>query len=176
MLFIISQQTKHFRYSHIPADILIIRIMKLEKRKPSGREKDEASLSLLEQLREKLHSSDDRSIRRRAAFNLSWMQEDGLDILKEALLSHSPKTTKTAAAYGLRNMHGRMKKKAQEVLQEGLQHPNSSTREVCNQALRLLAERKVKPQQKEQPAKGKLQIQEIPSKRARKKKIRLQKT
>ena len=81
--------------------------MKLERRKPSGREKNEASIKLLEQLRERLHS-DETSSARRAAFNLSWMQEDGLDILKEALFSNSPKKTKTAVAYGLRCMHGRM--------------------------------------------------------------------
>jgi hypothetical protein len=59
--------------------------VKLEKRKPSGREKDQASIELLELLREKLFSND-ISIARRAAFNLPWMQEDGLEILKEALV------------------------------------------------------------------------------------------
>jgi len=56
--------------------------MRLEKRKPSGREKDEASIKLLAQLREKLYS-EHVGTARRAAFNLSWMQEDGLEILKE---------------------------------------------------------------------------------------------
>ena len=108
--------------------------MKLEKRKPSGREKDEASIKLLEQLREKLYSAG-VSVRRRAAFNLSWMQEDGLDILKEALFSSFPVTTKNAAAYGLKSMRGRMKKMALAVFKQGLKHRDRNTREVCKKAL-----------------------------------------
>ena len=75
--------------------------MRLEKRKPSGREKDEASLQLLEKLREQLYGSN-LTIIRQSAFNLSWMQEDGFDILKEALFGTARRATKGAAAYGLR--------------------------------------------------------------------------
>ncbi|MHC4640957.1 MAG: hypothetical protein ACYS32_04880 [Planctomycetota bacterium] len=111
--------------------------MELNKRKPSGREKDEASLKLLEKLREQLYSQH-ASNRRQAAFNLSWMQEDGLEILKAALLGDCHITTKNAAAYGLRNMRGRMKNMAIEVLKEGLKHKSSDTRDVCRNAfLRL---------------------------------------
>jgi len=63
--------------------------MKLDKREPSGREKDEASLKLLEELRQKLYS-DRIPAARRAAFNLAWMQEDGFEILKEAIFSNAP--------------------------------------------------------------------------------------
>ena len=58
--------------------------MQSGNRRQSGREKDEAAVKLLEKLQDQLHSSD-ASVRRRAAFNLSWMQEDGLEILKGAL-------------------------------------------------------------------------------------------
>jgi HEAT repeat protein len=111
--------------------------MESGKRKISGREKNEASIQLLEKLQEQLHSTN-ASIRRRAAFNLSWMQEDGLDILKEILLGNVQVTTKNAAAYGLRKMQGRMKKKALEVLKQGLTKHNSSTSEICRNALQLL--------------------------------------
>jgi len=83
--------------------------MNLERRPPSGREKDAESVEFLEKLRSKLHH-DNISVARRAAYNLSWMQEDGLEILKEALYSNTGRITKTAASYGLRNMRGRMKK------------------------------------------------------------------
>jgi hypothetical protein len=79
--------------------------MESERRKPSGREKDEAAVRLLEKLQDQLRSPD-ASNRRRAAFNLSWMQEDGLEILKAALYNAVPVTTKNAAAYGLRKMRG----------------------------------------------------------------------
>ena len=139
--------------------------MKLEKRKPSGREKDEASIELLSQLREKLHSGD-ISTARRAAFNLSWMQEDGLDILKEALFGDFPRTAKKAAAYGLRNMHGRMKKMALELLTKGLKRPDRVTKEACEKAMQLI-EGKVPPKgrftRKRKPRK--FNIKEIPSTR-----------
>ena len=89
--------------------------MESETKKTTGREKDEAAVKLLEKLRDQLHSSD-ASNRRRAAFNLSWLQEDGLEILKDALFGSDPVTTKNAAAYGLRKMRGRMKKMALDVL------------------------------------------------------------
>lgn len=112
--------------------------MKLEKRKPSGREKDEAALELLEKLRTKLHS-EDISAARLAAFNLSWMQEDGLGILQETLFGDFSRTAKKAAAYGLRSMKGRMKKLASEVLQKGLEHRNRTTKAACEKALFLMA-------------------------------------
>ena len=108
--------------------------MKMKKRKPSGREKDEATIRQLEQLRDKLYC-DNVGIARRAAFNLSWMQEDGLDILKEALFGDAARRTKSAAAYGLRKMRGRMKKPASEALSGGVNHPDSTTAKVCENAL-----------------------------------------
>jgi hypothetical protein len=113
--------------------------MGLGKRQPSGREKDEAAVELLDQLRQKLHS-DDISTARKAAFNLSWMQEDGLEILSEGLFGSFPRTTKKAAAYGLRSMHGRMQKMAEEVLTKGLTHSNRITKETCAKALVLMKE------------------------------------
>ena len=87
--------------------------MEMEKKELSGREKDEASIKLLKRLREQLYSTD-ASNRRRAAYKLSWMQEDGLDILKATLFGNCPVPSKNAAAYGLRKMRGRMKKMALE--------------------------------------------------------------
>jgi len=113
--------------------------MKLEPRKPSGREKDEAAVVALAQLREKLHSGE-ISLARKAAFNLSWMQEDGLDILLEALFGSFPRDTKKAAAYGLRSMNGRMRKLAEEALTKGLTHPNRITKDACAKSLQLMKE------------------------------------
>jgi len=110
--------------------------MKIDKRQPSGREKNESAVKLLEQLKQKLYF-EDVSTARRAAFKLSWMQEDGLDILKEALFSNSPRRVKTAAAYGLRSMHGRMKKKGLEVLKQGLEYRDRNTRQTCKTSLAL---------------------------------------
>jgi len=148
----------------------------LEKRKPSGREKDEASIRLLAQLREKLYS-EHIGTARRAAFNLSWMQEDGLDILKEALFSSAARRTKSAAAYGLRKMRGRMEKIALEVLSQGLQHFDSSTAKVCENALLVLKSRateglssKIKAGQPagskagKLAATGKFEIKQVPTK------------
>lgn len=109
----------------------------LTPRKPSGREKDEAAVERLTQLREKLHS-DDIGAARQAAYNLSWMQEDGLEILAEALLGDFPRTAKKAATYGLRNMHGRMKSLGEAVLTRGLAHSNRTTRDACSKALYLM--------------------------------------
>lgn len=145
--------------------------MRLDTRKPSGREKDEASIKLLAQLREKLHS-EQIGITRRAAFNLSWMQEDGLDILKEALYSKASKRTKSAAAYGLRKMRGRMEKAALEVLSQGLKFPDKSTAEVCRNAMLVLkgkAPRKI-PYKKKIPA-GKFEIRQVQNKIGRREAI-----
>jgi len=113
--------------------------MKLPERKPSGREKDQAAVALLAQLREKLHATE-ISHARKAAFNLSWMQEDGLEILMEALFGSFPRDTKKAAAYGLRSMNGRMRKLAEEALNKGLTHPTRITKEACAKSLQLMHE------------------------------------
>jgi hypothetical protein len=126
--------------------------MKLKKREPSGREKSKEAIALLERLREKLYC-DNSSAARHAAFNLSWMQEDGFDILKEALFSNANRTAKGAAAYGLRKMRGRMRKLAFALIEEGLKHESDGTRQVCERALKLEKEAKegVKQQPPEQP-------------------------
>jgi hypothetical protein len=140
--------------------------MKLEKRIASGREKDEASIKLLAQLREKLYF-EHIGTARRAAFNLSWMQEDGLDILKEALFSKAARQTKSAAAYGLRKMRGRMEKAALEVLLHGLKHPDMSTAKVCENALMVLKSRtpeRLSSKLNTRLTKGKIQIKHVPQK------------
>lgn len=114
--------------------------MKLERRKPSGRESDGTAVKLLAKVREQLYSSH-AFTRRRAASRLSWMQEDGLDILKEALFGETPRGTKSAATYGLRKMQGRMKEMAFSVLQEGLKDKHIETREVCENALFVLSQK-----------------------------------
>jgi hypothetical protein len=126
--------------------------MRLKKRVPSGREKDQQAIAKLEQLREKLYS-DNPSVARHSAFNLSWMQEDGYDILKEALFSQAPRLTKGAAAYGLRKMRGRMRKGALALIEEGAKHSNIGTRQVCARALSLEKEAKEQAaqQQLQQP-------------------------
>ena len=134
--------------------------MESEKRILTGREKDEAAIRLLEKLQEQLRSSD-ASNRRRAAFNLSWMQEDGLEILKGALFGNDSVTTKNAAAYGLRKMRGRMKKMALEVLDQGLKHRDSTTREVSRNALQLLGRKVPGASALQKPAAKRTRIKEI---------------
>ncbi len=111
--------------------------MKLEEQKSSGKEKDEAAIELLRQLARKL-CSNDITTARLAAHNLSWMQEDGLAILTETLMGNYSRTTKKAAAYGLRSMKGRMKKLALEVLEQGLRHRDRTTKAACVKALSLM--------------------------------------
>ena len=141
--------------------------METQEKGLSGREKNKASTKFLEKLSEQLHSSN-ASVRRQSAFNLSWMQEDGLEILKTVLFDDLPIRTKNAAAYGLRKMRGRMKKPALDVLRQGLRR-GASTKEVCTNALGLLG----LPAQAE-PAglevQKPLRIEEIPSKGKPKKK------
>jgi hypothetical protein len=137
--------------------------MEMEKRELSGREKDEASIKLLRKLREQLYSSD-ASNRRRAAYKLSWMQEDGLDILKTALFGNCPVPTRNAAAYGLRKMRGRMKKMALGILQKGMKHHDTSTREICRNALQLLGQKVPKEAVPRKPPVSHLAIREIPRK------------
>jgi len=140
--------------------------MKLEKRKPSGREKDEASLQLLEKLREQLYSSN-LTVVRQAAFNLSWMQEDGLDILREALLISTSRRAKGAASYGLRKMRGRMRKPAKDVLIEGTKSKDLATAEICRNALRVLDQRKPAGKFKKRPRRPsgpRFEIKDLPAK------------
>ena len=111
--------------------------MRLDRRKLSGREKDARAIKLLAQLRDKLYSGH-VPVARRAAFNLSWMQEDGLDILKEALFGDAGRRTKAAAAYGLRKMRGRMTEPSLDVLSEGLADSDRTTAEICENALSIL--------------------------------------
>lgn len=152
---------------HRVADTLMGAFMKLDKRKPSGREKDERSIRVLEQLREKLYSEHVPAARR-AAFNLSWMQEDGLDILKEALFGRAARRTKAAATYGLRKMQGRMKKMALDLLQRGREEPDRNTQVVCEHALALLNETGDEKSRSDKAARrGKVRIKEIPKRGGR---------
>jgi hypothetical protein len=138
--------------------------MKLTKREPSGREKDQEAIELLERLRVKVYC-DNPSAARHASFNLSWMQEDGFEILKEALFSNANRAAKGAAAYGLRKMRGRMRKAAFQLLEEGLKHSSEGTRQVCARALLLEKQAKQKPSVQPKPgqqrAKPKFRISEI---------------
>jgi hypothetical protein len=138
--------------------------MDLEKRELSGREKDEASIKLLRKLQEQLYSTD-ASNRRRAAYKLSWMQEDGLDILKSALFGNCPVPSKNAAAYGLRKMRGRMKKMSLEVLEKGLKHRDNTIRGICRNALQMLGKKVPKSPPPKKPPVSHLSIKEIPRKR-----------
>jgi hypothetical protein len=142
--------------------------MRLEKRKPSGREKDEAALQLLEKLREQLYSSN-LTIIRQTAFNLSWLQEDGLDILKEALLLDTPRKTKGAAAYGLRKMRGRMRKPSRDVLVEGTTSRDGATAEICRNALRVMDTKKAggKFKRPRRPSSSRFEIRDLPPKGAK---------
>jgi len=101
------------------------------------RERDPATIEKLKQLRQKL-MSDNISYARVAAFQLSWLQEDGMAVLQEALFGNYPQTAKKAAAYGIRSMRGRMKKVAVEVLEKGIAHQDKLTREVSKTSLGLL--------------------------------------
>jgi hypothetical protein len=98
---------------------------------------NEESAKALEQLGRKL-CSDNSSIARKSAYNLSWLQEDGLEVLKKALFTNNSRRTKHAAAYGMRSMRGRMKKQALVVLEEGLRHSNSIVRDICNEAIGIM--------------------------------------
>ena len=113
--------------------------MESEKNGISSQEEGKSCAKLLERLGEQLNSSN-ASIRRQAAFNLSWMQEDGLEVLKGALFTSGATRTKNAAAYGLIKMRGIMKKMAFDVLRQCLKQRDSATREVCKHALRLVGE------------------------------------
>jgi len=140
--------------------------MKLEKRRPSGREKDETAIELLEKLREQMYSTNISTVRQ-SAFHLSWMQEDGLDILREALLTDTPRRAKSAAAYGLRKMRGRMRKGAEETLIEGTTSPDRLTAEISRNALIVIKNAKTAPKRPPRPTgkyPGKFEIREVPGK------------
>ncbi len=113
------------------------RFMTFDNSKSSERQRSEASVVLLRKLREKL-LSDNISTARLAALNLSWKQEDGLAILREALFGNYPRTAKKAAAYGLRRMNGRMQKMASEVLEQGLRHRDRTTKAACVKSISLM--------------------------------------
>jgi len=111
--------------------------MKSDETKSSVKERDAAAVEQLRQLTRKL-CSNDITIARLAAHNLSWMQEDGLAIFTETLMGNYSRTTKKATAYGLRSMKGRMKKLALEVLEQGLRHRDRTTKAACVKALFLM--------------------------------------
>jgi len=117
--------------------------MKSEERKSSRREKDQAAIELLRQLTRKL-CSNDITTARLAAFNLSWMQEDGLAILTQVLLGDFSRTSKKAAAYGLRSMKGRMRTMALEVLEKGTKQRDRTTKAACIKALSLIRDKTAK--------------------------------
>ena len=129
----------------------------------------EESVKLLEHLGRKL-CSDNSSIARKSAYNLSWLQEDGLEVLKKALFTSNSRRTKHAAAYGMRSMRGRMKKQVLEVLEEGLKHPDNIVRNTSNDALRILrGEGKVKgATSKSRQGGSKIAIRSIPRKKRKK--------
>jgi hypothetical protein len=137
--------------------------MESEQQKDLDKQKEEISRQLLEKLKGQLHSTN-ASIRRRAAYNLSWMQEDGLDILKGILLGDFTETAKNASAYGLRKMQGRMKKKALDVFKEGLKQRNSTTGEICRNALVLLGYKIPKEYLPDKSPAKRLNIHGIPGK------------
>ncbi|MEN6427148.1 MAG: hypothetical protein ABFE13_17475 [Phycisphaerales bacterium] len=140
--------------------------MRLEKRQPSGREKDEAALELLGKLREQMYDSNISTVRQ-SAFHLSWMQEDGLEILREALLGDTPRRTKSAAAYGLRKMRGRMRKRAEGILVEGTTHSDPLTAEISRNALIVIKKSKApskRPRHSTGKPKGRFEIRAIPPK------------
>ena len=132
-----------------------------DKMELSDSEKHEAALARLRELREKLFSKD-ISTARLAGFHLSWMQEDGLAILKEALFGDYSKTAKKASAYGLRSMHGRMKKLGEEVLEQGREHSDPVTREACAKGLAILRGQLPK---RSGPGQGKRKIRGVGRKR-----------
>ena len=111
--------------------------MTSQSKETPRRKRDKATIDLLIKLRVQL-SSDDISIARLAAHNLSWKQDDGLAVLKEALFGDYPRTTKKAAAYGLRSMKGRMQKLALEVLEQGLRHRDRTTKAACIKSIALI--------------------------------------
>jgi len=144
--------------------------MRLAKRKLTGREKDEAAVQLLERLREQLHTGN-LTVVRQTAFHLSWLQEDGLEILKEGLFSkESPRKTKNAASYGLRKMRGRMAKPALELLKQGAEDDDRIVSKICKNALDVFHNKAPKPRRFKHKKKraSRFEIRDIPSGNVRK--------
>lgn len=117
------------------------------------RERDPATIEKLKLLRQRL-LSDNISYARVAAFQLSWLQEDGMAVLQEALFGNYPPTAKKAAAYGIRSMRGRMKKVAVEVLEKGIAHQDKITREISKTSLGLMRGEIVITPPKRKPRQG----------------------
>ena len=139
--------------------------MELDEKKQGGVEKDAEAIERLRQLREKLLSNN-ISTARVAGHNLSWLQEDGLAILKEVLFGDYSRDAKRAAAYGLRSMHGRMKKMAAEVLEQGLEHSDRTTKDACVKSLAILkGEAPKKSGSDKKSGSGKFRIKEVRAKR-----------
>ena len=135
--------------------------MASENERSAEQDKEEAAVRLLRTLREKLLSGN-ISKARSAAHNLSWLQEDGLAILKEALFGNYPRTAKQAAAYGLRKVKGRMTKMALDVLEQGLQHRDRTTRQTCEKSLALMRGESPKTHPpRSRPASGRRKIREL---------------
>ncbi len=140
----------------------------MENKEQQNLEKTQESITLFERLTEKIRSKNP-SIARKTALNLSWLQEDGLEILKNALIGDETHTTKSAAAYGLRKMQGRMKKIARKLLEDGCNMPDTETKKVCENALRVLQQPPKpiakQPQNQEKINTPKIPIREISNKR-----------
>ena len=66
-------------------------------------------------------------------------------ILKEALFGDYQRTTKKAAAYGMRSMKGRMLKLAKETIEQGLNHRDKTTKAACVKCLAIMRGEKPKP-------------------------------
>jgi hypothetical protein len=130
------------------------------------RKRDEATIEKLKQLRQKLMSPD-ISRARVAGFQLSWLQEDGMAVLQEALFGNYPQTTKRAAAYGMRSMRGRMKTVAVEVLEKGVEHQDRVTQNVSKTSLGLMrGEITIKPPRRKPKPYGKRPQSKAPQSRA----------
>ncbi|MBN1806222.1 MAG: hypothetical protein JW837_13320 [Sedimentisphaerales bacterium] len=135
--------------------------MKPDEKKSSQVQRDEAAVERLKQLTRKL-CSNDITTARLAAYNLSWLQEDGLAILTETLTGDYSRTTKKAAAYGLRSMKGRMRKRGLEVLEKGIKHPDRVTRAACIKATSIVkGDSAKKADSQSEPESQKPQIREI---------------
>ena len=141
--------------------------MSLDKKNSPDRQRDQATVEILRKLRKEL-LSDNISTARLAAFNLSWKQEDGLTILTEALFGNYSRTTKKAAAYGLRSMNGRMQKPALEVLEQGLRHRDRTTKAACIKSLTLMKNgTSKKAGSGNKPVSGKQKIKETTDKKTK---------
>lgn len=138
--------------------------MQSKKTNAPDPKRDAEALELLRKLREKLFSRDISSARL-AARNLSWLQEDGLAILKEALFGNYPGSAKKAAAYGLRSMKGRMKKMAMEVLEQGLNSQDHALQQISSKSISLAKGETPPRPPRRGPSRGKRVIRDIRNQR-----------